>query len=267
LNRQVGILGCGWLGQPLAEALLKQGYRVRGSSTRSSKLPALEQTGVEAFRILLTERAIEGPVESFLKGLDVLVINIPPGLRSNPNADLVARIDLLGLAARKAQIPQLVFVSSTSVFGASQGRVTEDSIPQPDTLTGKQLLEAESRLLSEGWTTTQVLRPGGLLGPDRHPVRSLSGKTFASGGNQRVNLVEQADVLAALQLLISQPESKGVFHAIYPDHPAKREYYQKKAVELGIPPPKYLDPAGPPEGKEVVSRRLTETGFRFTHPI
>jgi nucleoside-diphosphate-sugar epimerase len=230
-------------------------------------MSALEKAGIEAFRILLTERAIEGPVEPFLNGLDVLVINIPPGLRSDPDADFVSQIALLSLASKKAQIPQRVFVSSTSVFGPSQGRVTEHSNPRPDTPTGKQLLEAESKLLSEDWTTTQVLRPGGLLGPDRHPVRSLSGRTFPSGGNQRVNLVEQADVLTALQLLISQPESKGVFHAVYPDHPVKREYYQKKAGELGIPSPKYLDPAGPPEGKEVVSQRLTESGFRFAHPI
>lgn len=267
MNKTVGILGCGWLGLPLAEDLLRQGYQVRGSSTRTSKLPGLRQKGIDAFRILLTEKGILGPVATFLDSLDVLVVNIPPGLRKDPGANFVARIEWLQLAVREAHIPQLVFVSSISVFGASQGRVTEQTIPLPDRDAGGQLLRAESSLLADKSFTTQVLRLGGLLGPDRHPARSLSGRSFSSGGNQRVNLVEQADVLAALKMLISHPEMAGVYHAVYPDHPAKRTYYQAKAKELGIPPPVYSGLDGPPEGKQVVSENLPKRGFHFRHPI
>lgn len=31
----VSILGCGWLGLPLAEQLLAEGYSVKGSTTRA----------------------------------------------------------------------------------------------------------------------------------------------------------------------------------------------------------------------------------------
>ncbi len=263
----MGILGCGWLGLPLAEDLLQKGYLVKGSSTRTSRLPDLRQKGIDAFSIRLDEQGIEGPITEFLRGLDILVVNIPPGLRKDPEADFVARIEHLRSAVREANITRLIFVSSISVFGAGQGRVTEKTTPEPNSRTGQQLLRAESLLLNDSGFSTQVLRPGGLLGPDRHPVRSLSGRTFPSGGNQRVNLVELEDVLAALELLISEPEIEGVFHAVYPAHPSKRTYYQHKAETLGIPPPGYSDLPGPPEGREVVSERLQDHGFQFKHPI
>ena len=34
----IGILGCGWLGLPLAQQLVEDGHIVRGSTTQNSKL-------------------------------------------------------------------------------------------------------------------------------------------------------------------------------------------------------------------------------------
>jgi nucleoside-diphosphate-sugar epimerase len=267
LIKKIGVLGCGWLGLPLAESLLKKGYEVRGSSTRASELPALREKGIAAHRILLTENQIEGPIDGFLKGLDILVLNIPPGLRSNPKADFTARINLLLPELLQAGVPRVLFVSSTSVFGSSQGRVTEATVPIPDTHAGQQLLQAESMFLAESRIHSQILRLGGLLGADRHPVKYLSGKIIASGGNQRVNLISRMDGIAALETLISHPGMKGVYHAVYPEHPTKRDYYNREAAYLGIPSPEYQDPAGVPEGKQVGSDRLAASGFRFAYPI
>ena len=40
----IGILGCGWLGLPLAKELVEEGYIVRGSTTQASKLDKIKQT-------------------------------------------------------------------------------------------------------------------------------------------------------------------------------------------------------------------------------
>ena len=64
---QISILGCGWLGLPLAKALLENGFLVKGSTTSVGKLSVLENLGIQAFQIELSETKIQGEVDSFLE--------------------------------------------------------------------------------------------------------------------------------------------------------------------------------------------------------
>lgn len=267
MSKTIGVLGCGWLGTPLAETLLASGNRVRGSTTREEKITSLLEKGVEARVLRLGDREIEGNTEEFLEGLDCLVVNIPPGIRRDPKADFISRIGLLETCLQKAAIPHLVFVSSTSVYGASQGRVTEADHPLPDSQTGEQLLEAENILLENTARTTQILRPGGLIGPNRHPVFALSGKNINSDGGERVNLVRQEDLLPVLELLIANPNLSGTFNAVYPEHPSKHEYYTKEAHHFGIAPPAYRDSLGRLRGKKIACPALEALGYSFAHSI
>ena len=54
VKKKVSIVGCGWLGVPLAVQLLAEGYLVKGSTTSPEKVPLLQQTGVEAYAASLT---------------------------------------------------------------------------------------------------------------------------------------------------------------------------------------------------------------------
>ncbi|MEJ2584477.1 MAG: SDR family NAD(P)-dependent oxidoreductase [Robiginitalea sp.] len=267
MNKRIGILGCGWLGTPLATSLIEKGYEIRGTTTRDEKRFHLEELGIQAYQIFLSQTGVQGPVDSFLKGLDYLVIDIPPGLRKQPDTDFTGRIRHLEKTIHKSGIPRVFFVSSISVFGPGQGLVTEETIPKPDSESGRQLLKAEKLLLSNPSRQTVVLRLGGLLGPDRHPVFSLSGREFSSGGNLPVNLIRLGDALGALQHLISDPKASGVYHGVYPEYPGRREYYNSEARFFGISPPFFKDTAGPVTGKKVRPERLLQGGFQFSHPI
>jgi nucleoside-diphosphate-sugar epimerase len=267
LNKRIGILGCGWLGTPLATSLLEKGYEIRGTTTRDDKRFHLEELGIHSYQVYLSEAGVRGPVASFLRGLDCLVVDIPPGLRNQPDADFVARIRHLEEMVQQSDISRLLFVSSTSVFGSRQGTVTEDSIPEPDSNSGRQLLESEKLLLSNTTRQTLVVRLGGLLGPDRHPVLYLSGREIDSGGNLAVNLIRLGDAVGALQHLISNPEAAGIYHGVYPEYPSRRAYYGSEARFLKIPPPHYKDEPGPVSGKQVRPQRLLKAGFLFSHPI
>lgn len=267
MSKTIGILGCGWLGTPLAESLIQKGNRVKGSTTSSKKVIALSEKGIEAQIIRLGESEIEGDITGFLTELDALVLNIPPGLRSNPKTDFTARVRLLESHLQKAEIPHLIFVSSTSVYGNSQENVCESDQPLPDSETGRQLLQSEAYLLSNTSRTTQIVRPGGLLGPDRHPVFSLSGKSLESDGNDRVNLIHLLDLLKILEILITQDSTAKIYNAVFPDHPSKRDFYTREASHFGIPPPSWSDPSGPPRGKKVACRALRAIGYSFSHSI
>jgi 3-hydroxyisobutyrate dehydrogenase-like beta-hydroxyacid dehydrogenase len=65
---QVSILGCGWLGLPLAKALVAENYTIKGSTTTPAKLDLLKEEDIEPFLIALSEAGPEGDMSDFLEG-------------------------------------------------------------------------------------------------------------------------------------------------------------------------------------------------------
>ncbi len=78
---QISILGCGWLGFPLAKALLKKGFRIKGSTTSADKLATLENAGIESFLLVLDSNTVPDEFADFLANSETLIIAIPPKLR------------------------------------------------------------------------------------------------------------------------------------------------------------------------------------------
>ncbi len=57
MKNNISILGCGWLGLPLALTLKKNGYSIKGSTTSEIKVKLLNNYGVQPFIIdLVIER-------------------------------------------------------------------------------------------------------------------------------------------------------------------------------------------------------------------
>ena len=170
MSTTYAVLGCGWLGLPLAQSFLKSGRHVRGSVRSDSAFKTLTDVGLEAHQIRLYEDHIQGDIFRFLEGVSRLYIILPPGLRKNPNRNFVAVIAHLVPHIIKQKVKEVVFSSSTGVFGATQGIVTPNTTPLPDTESGRQLLAVEQLLLAQTSFLTQILRLGGLVDQDRHPV-------------------------------------------------------------------------------------------------
>jgi nucleoside-diphosphate-sugar epimerase len=237
----LGVLGCGWLGLPLADLFLQQGYSVRGSTTSEEKLAILGGQGIIPFRIVLREQGIHGNISAFLKDLEYLIINVPPGLRGNDKKEsYVKKMQLLLHHIEAAQVPKVIFVSSTSVYGKYQsGMVTEDTIPIPSSESGKQLLQCETLFRNLPTSKATIVRFGGLIGPKRHPINQLSGRTGLKGGNAPVNLIHQIDCMGILTTIV-QKELWGItLNAVFPSHPLKSTYYLKEAKKRSIPPPQF----------------------------
>ena len=248
-------MGCGWLGFPLAKVLIKEGYEVHGTTTTKDKLPALEKKGVNAYLISISEDTINGPIEDFLKKLDVLVINVPPKLRGARSENYIEKMELVSRAISESKIRKIVFVSSTSVYGNIQGKVSEETEPQPTTESGIQLLASEEIFRAMPNLETTIIRFGGLIGEDRHPINMLSGRSGLKNGNHPVNLIHLDDCISILGLVIKNNWWGEIFNAVYPLHPTKKEYYQQVATKKGMILPKY---GGNSQflGKEINSSRL-----------
>jgi len=234
---QLGILGCGWLGTALALEMLRSGIPVKGSRTQTKGMTALSHLGIEGCVLSLGKTGIEGDL-GFFEGLKTLVIAIPPGLRKNPETNFVAKIDSLIVYLHKTTIKKIIFISSTSVYGSATGTIDELSKPRPVTEGGRQLLEVEKRLLKSFPQETIILRLGGLMGPDRHPIYHLQQRSQIDQASNPINLIHQTDAVAALLSTIEHPKKKDCYNLVAPFHPTKAEYYTLLGKQWGLTIPK-----------------------------
>ena len=277
-RKKIAILGCGWLGLSLAKSLLSKGYEVKGSTTSESKLDVLKNAGISTFQIQLEEHQIIGNITDFLKETDVLVIDIPPGLRREFSTSLemtfVNKVKTLIPFIEKSGIQKVVFVSSTSVYGDGFQivEITEETQPNPDTESGKQLVIAETILQSNSYFKTTVIRFGGLLGEDRHPIKFLAGRTNVENPDAPVNMIQREDCIGIIEEILKQVQHDNwewnqTFNAVAPQHPTRKAYYHKKAEIFNLPLPTFAEDSES-KGKIISSKKVeTILGYSFQKEI
>jgi nucleoside-diphosphate-sugar epimerase len=270
MKNKISILGIGWLGFPLAKKLIEIGYNIKGSTTSESKLEFLESNEIQPFIIELSENEIIGNAEDFLKDSETLIINIPPKLRSNPKENFVEKIKILVAEIEKSAVKKVLFVSSTSVYADTfpLSEMDENTIPNPDSESGKQLLQTEELLLSNNHFQTIILRFGGLIGEDRHPIKFLAGKTNIENPDAPVNLIHQEDCIGIIEKILNQVHNDQIlFNAVAPHHPTRKEYYQKKAEISNLPLPIFAENKNS-KGKIISSTKIeTVLKYRFKKEI
>ena len=257
LNKRIVIIGCGWLGFPLAKSLVKKGLKVKGTTTSKDKLRELLENNIEAEYLKITPEGISGNIHKILSECDVLVLNIPPGLRKNPTHNHVAQIKNLIPYIEASLIKKVLFVSSTSVFADEETfpEITEGTVPNPQSESGKQLLMVEKLLQANSGFNTAILRFAGLFGDDRHPAKQLSGKTQLKNATAPVNLIHLKDAVEIIHKIIELDVFGETFNASTSPHPTKEIYYSEVCKTLNLSVPKY-DHDQKNKGKIILSDKL-----------
>ncbi|HSD15046.1 MAG TPA: hypothetical protein VLB74_10395 [Flavobacterium sp.] len=256
---QIAVLGCGWLGLPLAEKLVSNGFIVNGSTTSESKIDIIKKKGIIPFQVILTEDGVQGPVTAFLENSEILIIDIPPSLQNvisdNSERVFVSKIEKLLPYIEKSSVQNVLFISSTSVFPDTDAAITEETVPNPETESGKQLVAVEKLLQQNDNFKTTLLRFGGLIGADRHPIKMLAGKENLENPEAVINLIHQEDCIGIIEKIIEKEAWNETFNAVTPFHPSREEYYTKKAVEMKLLIPTFVTDK-PSVGKYISSDKI-----------
>ena len=264
--KKISILGCGWLGLPLAKALLKNDYLVNGSTTSAEKLDVLKNTGIAPFLIVLSENKTTENLTNFLENSEILIIDVPPKLRGSGPENFVSKIRNVIPFIEKSSVRKVLFISSTSVYNDDDASVTEETIPNPGTESGKQLLATELLLLSNSNFKTTALRFGGLIGDDRHPIHFLAGRENLDNPDAPINLIHQEDCIGIILKIIENGAWNETFNAVAPFHPSREMYYSQKALDLDLALPKF-NQKNPSIGKTILSTKIeTVLKYTFTKP-
>ena len=263
---QISILGCGWLGLPLAKSLLQNGFSIKGSTTSLEKISLLESEGITPFLVRLEEQQISASVIDFLADSQILIINIPPKLRGGSTENFVAKITTLLPFIENSTVEKVLFVSSTSVYGEDNEFVSEVTVLNPDTEGGRQLAIVENVLQKNNRFQTTILRFGGLISDERNPVRFLSGRENIENPDAPINLIHQDDCIGIIEKIIALNSWDETYNAVAPFHPTRQEYYTQKATELNLALPKFAA-LNTIVGKTILNNKLIEVlEYSFIKP-
>ncbi len=263
---QISILGCGWLGLPLAKSFLQNGFLIKGSTTSLEKISLLESEGITPYLVRLEEQQISASVADFLAHSQILIINIPPKLRGGSTENFVAKITTLLPFIENSTVEKVLFVSSTSVYGEDNEFVSEVTVLNPDTEGGRQLAIVENILQKNSRFQTTILRFGGLISDDRNPVRFLSGRVNIENPDTPINLIHQDDCIGIIEKIIALNSWDETYNAVAPFHPTRQEYYTQKATELNLALPKFAA-LNTIVGKTILNNKVIEVlDYSFIKP-
>lgn len=204
-----GIIGAGWLGQEIMNRLAQLGIEHWGT----------------------TRKIFDWKLDDFPeKECDVLLLNTPPLTEILPE-DFVKKIPV-----RDRQ--RIIFISSIGVYGSLPGEVSERTPPQPVTKNGLWLVAVENLLLEKFSGNICIVRAGGLIGGNRHPVFYLSNKSIA---NAPINLIHRNDLIEIIFAISELEKVPFIINAVAPSHPSKKDYYNAWVQKLNLAPVHVLD--------------------------
>ena len=225
---EISILGCGWLGKPLALALQKKNYAVRGSTTSIEKAKHLSSLGINSSQIVLNPD-FKG-VTYFFES-EILIIAIPPKVKTNGEDFYMSQIKSILDLSKKAQ--KTIFISSTSVYQNLGLTMKEE-----DADSSHFLVNAENLIIESAKKRNHqylIVRFGGLMGYDRNPCKYL--KVEAENDTSRVNYIHQDDAVGAILHLLKNNIWNETLNIVSPEHPQRAEIWKackgEKAKTLG----------------------------------
>jgi nucleoside-diphosphate-sugar epimerase len=262
---KISILGCGWLGFPLAQSFEKQGHKVKGSTTRLEKLSELRQARIEPLWLQLTPEP-KGIGWDYLLDCDVLIVNIPPRLEKAGRGFHPAQIRNLVNLIKDSSIKQIIYVSSTSVYPDLNREVNEEDITILSQSASPALVEVE-QLIQDLSQSTLILRCGGLMGYERIPAKYVAGKKDLTTGEIPVNYIHRDDVIGVIEVFLQAPALwNTVYNVVAPLHPTRREVYLASYAPFGYKPPTFKE-SGMNPFKIISSQKLQNAlDYRFVYP-
>lgn len=273
-KKRISILGCGWLGFPLAQRLVGDDIssQVKGSTTSADKIEQFSAAGIDGFLFNLNPELSGEPTQiTPFFDTDVLVIAIPPRLSKN-KADFHPRqiqsvVDIL----KTSPVKDIIYVSSTSIYPDLNRIVTEDDVKNPEQSASPAMVEAENLLIAlREKKTVSILRHGGLLGYNRIPGKYVKGQKDLTTGSIPVNYIHRDDAVGIIAKMIEEGIVNETFNIVAPQHPTRREIYEKSCAQFGWEAPTFVTPETTPAFKTISASKLSSFytyDFRFPDPL
>ena len=273
-----GILGCGYVGQAVAQAWKDEGHEITATTTTSEKLNEMAKY---ISNPCLFEAGTSRDQLGFVQDLDGILVSIAPTRSSKSGVELYQDVFFEGIKDLSKEIQnrqttrpfQLIYLSSCGVYGDQGGALTNEatelSSPHP---VNQVLIEAEERVRSLQSANVKVciLRLGGIYGP----VRDIPSMLLSAAGSliQRNGLnvpcwIHRDDIVKGINFAFSQNLS-GTFNLVNDTQLSGQELTDRLCEQAGLPLAKWLtiNTNDRVLNARVCNSKIKELGFSFSRP-
>lgn len=237
MNPEVLIIGCGFLGEAAAELFSARGKRVLGLVRGADSLASLVGKPFASAACDVTDNASVATLTPLVRHVPLAIYCVSSG-RGGAETYAAVYHDGLRRVLDSWNPGKIIFVSSTSVYGQTDGSwVTEESPAIPDRVTGRILLEAEQVARAAGGS---VARLSGIYGPGRSVLlkKFLAGEAvLEDGGHRWINQIHRDDAAAAVVHLGEAVAPAGLYNVSDNTPATQREVYGWMAEFLKRPLP------------------------------
>ncbi|MGG7666882.1 NAD(P)-binding domain-containing protein [Dyadobacter sp. BHUBP1] len=273
-KKRISILGCGWLGFPLAKRLLGSGItsQVKGSTTSEHKLDQFAAAGIDGYLLLLNpEAGLDVSISESFFDSDLIVISIPPRMSQNVAGNYSAQMRMVAEAIRQSPAKDVVFVSSTGVYRDLSQTAVESDVQLPEHSAQPEMVAAENAIAAlRHEKTVTILRLSGLLGYNRIPGKYVQGQKEMTTGDIPVNYIHRDDATAIIKSIIEQGIQNETFNITAPFHPTRSEVYVDSCAQFGWEAPTFKKPEVQPPFKVISGDKFSKTyqyEFRYPDPL
>ena len=255
------IIGCGYIGLPLALELQAKGQAI---SAWVHSAATAESLGSCRFSRIVTGSVADQKIWAGLDEDYDLMIHCASSGRGGEVA--YEEVFLQGAVMMSAYQPRArgLFVSSTSVYGQIDGSVvTEESPAESATPTSRILQSAEKVTRGAGIT---VVRSSGIYGPGRGVLfdKLKRGEAVFEGDGLRwMNQIHQHDLVAALLHLSAMDIEAEIYNASDDTPVTQLDYYKWCAEFLGKPVPPF-GPVNTQRKRGLTNKRVSNVKLRAT---
>jgi len=246
-NQTYSILGCGWLGFPLAESCIADGIQIKGSTTSSEKITLFKEAGIIPYQINIDKKE---DFSDFLNS-DVLLIMIT-SKSYEAYENLVTQIE-------KSSVEKVIFISSTSVYPRGNKEYTEE-----DETIDNLLARVEQLFIQNKKFETTVIRFAGLYGGKRHPGNWFKDRKIPQP-NGFVNMIHREDCIQIIKTIIKKDIFGEVFNACANHHPTRKEYYVQARKSLQKSAPEFEQPETLVYKKISPAKLIARLDYEFIH--
>lgn len=266
-SRHYLIVGCGYLGQRVADLLLSRGDKVSALTRSAETADAFRAMGIDPIVGDIME-----PSSLTFPDIDELIYAVGFD-RSEGHSKRSVYVD--GLAGVLQMLPdcqRVTYVSSTSVYGQCDGEwVDQHSHCVPTTESGRICLDAEETLRARV-PDAAVIRLAGIYGPNRllRRVESLvANEPIAGNPDAFLNLIHVDDAARLVADVAAATRRREPYLGADGNPPKRREFYEELARLVGAPSPIFdanLPSRSSAAGLGKRCRAVVPEGFELQYP-
>ncbi len=262
------IVGCGDLGTGVGALLADDGHQVFGLK----RTPPSDTGPIEYIKADLTKPSDLADLDTDFE--QVLIILTPDGrdVEAYRHVFIDGVNNLLQIFTEKNPTTSFIFISSTSVYGQTDGSwVDEDSVTRPGSERGEILLAAEQAVLAQNPHNT-VVRFSGIYGPGRGRLL----KTVTAGTEvQReppacTNRIHREDCIGVMQFILEKKLAGETLASIYvatDDDPSPMWDIVTWLADMMDAPAPIAKPAdaSASQNKRIRNQRIKALGYEFRY--